>query len=48
MGKSCIRFRKLEDLPLDVIGEAIAKVPVADYIAHYESLLATAKTRRKK
>ena len=32
MGKSCLRFKKLEDLPLDVIGELIARVPVADYI----------------
>ena len=39
MGKSCLRFKKLEDLPLDVIGELIARVPVADYIRHYESNL---------
>lgn len=37
MGKSCVRFRKLEQVPLDVIGELIAKVPVADYIARYEA-----------
>jgi uncharacterized protein YdhG (YjbR/CyaY superfamily) len=39
MGKSCIRFKKLEDIPLDVIGEAIGKVPVADYIRHTEATL---------
>ena len=39
MGKSCLRFKKLEDLPLDVIGELIARVPVADYIRQYESNL---------
>ena len=39
MGKSCLRFKKLEDLPLDVIGELIARVPVADYICQYESNL---------
>ena len=33
MGQCCIRFRKLEDLPLDVIGEAVGKVSMADYIA---------------
>lgn len=27
MGKSCIRFKKLDDLPLDVIGEAIRRLP---------------------
>jgi len=36
MGKSCIRFKKLEDLPLDVIGEAIRRVPARKYIETYE------------
>lgn len=45
MGKSCIRFKKLDDLPLDVIGAAIARVPVADYIARYEAALALLKKR---
>lgn len=39
MGKSCIRFRKIEDLPLEVIGQAIARVPVAAYIRAYESVI---------
>jgi hypothetical protein len=39
MGKSCIRFKKLEDLPLDVIGELIRRVPAKKYIEFYESLL---------
>ena len=37
MGKSCIRFKKLEDLPLNVIGKAVKKVPPKKYIAHYEA-----------
>ena len=37
MGKSCVRFRALDDLPLDVIGEAIARVPPEQYIAIYEA-----------
>jgi hypothetical protein len=37
MGKSCIRFRKLDDLPLDVIGEAIRRVPARTYIEMYET-----------
>jgi hypothetical protein len=36
MGKSCIRFKKLEDLPLDLIGKAIAKVSVDDYVRFFE------------
>jgi hypothetical protein len=39
MGKSCVRFKKLEDLPLDVIGEAIRRAPVKAYIEHYESVV---------
>ena len=37
MGKSCIRFKKVEDLALDVLGRAIARVPVSTYIASYEA-----------
>ncbi len=36
MGKSCIHFKKSDDLALDLIGEAIAKVSVEDYIKYYE------------
>jgi uncharacterized protein DUF1801 len=36
MGKACIRFRTLDALPLDVVGEAIARVPVDAYLAAYE------------
>jgi hypothetical protein len=39
MGKCCIRFRKLDDLPLEVIGEAIRRVPARAYIAYYESAM---------
>jgi hypothetical protein len=46
MGKSCVRFKRLDDLPLDVIGRAIAAVPVDDYIAVYEQ--ARAATARGK
>ena len=37
MGKSCVHFKKLEDLPLDVIGETIARVPLESYVRHYEA-----------
>ena len=37
MGKSCIRIRRLEDAPLDVIGEAIARTPVDRYVARYQA-----------
>jgi hypothetical protein len=36
MGKSCVRFKNLDDVPLDVVGAAIARVSVDDFIADYE------------
>lgn len=37
MGKCCIRFKRLEDVPLDVLGEAIARVSAKKHIAVYEA-----------
>lgn len=37
MGKSCIRFKGLDDLPLDVIAKAIAATSVDTYIERYEA-----------
>jgi hypothetical protein len=37
MGKSCVRFKKLEDLALDAIGAAVAAVPVDKWITIYEA-----------
>jgi len=36
MGKACIRFKKLDDLALGVIGEAIRRVPARKWIEIYE------------
>lgn len=36
MGKSCIRFKKVEDLPLVLIGSIIASHTVQSFIAAYE------------
>ena len=47
MGKACVRFKKLDDLPLEVIAEAIARTPVPDYIAGYEDSRAQMAARRK-
>jgi hypothetical protein len=48
MGKSCVRFKRLEDLPLDLIGKAIARVPVDEYIARTEAILSSMPKRSKK
>ena len=39
MGKSCVRFKKIEDVPLEVIGKAIKRTPVKKFIAGYEASL---------
>jgi uncharacterized protein YdhG (YjbR/CyaY superfamily) len=36
MGKSCVRFKTADDLPLDVIGRTIAATSMKDFIAKYE------------
>ena len=36
MGKSYIRFKKVEAIPFDLIGELVAKISVNDWIATYE------------
>lgn len=39
MGKSCIRFTKLEDIPLDLIGELASKVTPKQWIDIYEKAM---------
>ena len=39
MGKSCIRFKHLEQIPFDLIGELCQKITVNEYIAQYEAIL---------
>jgi uncharacterized protein YdhG (YjbR/CyaY superfamily) len=45
-GKSCVRFRKLDDLPLDLIGQTIAAVPVERLIARVEEAGSARKSKR--
>ena len=37
MGKGCVRFKKLEDLALDVVVRTVARVPVEEHIANYRA-----------
>jgi hypothetical protein len=39
MGKSCIRFKRLGDLPLEVVAEAVRRTTVEQHIADYEAAL---------
>ena len=36
MGKSCVRFKKMTDIPFDLIGELMSKISVNDWIETYE------------
>jgi len=47
MGKACLRFKRLEDLPLDLLGETIARTPVERYIAGYERARQATAARRR-
>ncbi len=38
-GKGCVRFSKMEDIPLDVIGKVVSRISVKDYIRHYEDVM---------
>jgi len=36
MGKGCVRFKKMESIPYDLLAELIRKITVNDYISQYE------------
>src|SRR5690606_14230421 len=36
MGKSCIRFKKMDQIPFDLIGELASKITVNEWIQTYE------------
>ena len=48
MGKGCVRFKKLEQLPVELIGQVIARTPVKKYIACVEAKLNSRSAGRKK
>ncbi len=39
MGKSCIRFKKIEQVPVALIAELASKISMAEYIAQYQAAL---------
>ena len=48
MGKSCVRFKKIEDVPLDVIGKVIKRTTVKKFVAGYESAFGQTSRGAKK
>lgn len=39
MGKSCVRFKKLDDIPYDLIGELVSKISLKEWIEFYEKTI---------
>jgi len=48
MGKSCVRFKKLEDVCLTSLGAAVKRMTAAKFIKHYEANMVSATARKKK
>lgn len=46
MGKSCIRFKKVEDIPYQLIAELAQKMSPKDWIEKYESAFVSNKTKK--
>jgi hypothetical protein len=39
MGKCCIRFKSIDDVPLDIVAKAVQRMPAKKFLAYYESML---------
>lgn len=48
MGKSCLRFKRAEDLPLRAIGTVVASTPVTRLIALHEATHGAARARKSR
>ena len=46
MGKSCVRFRRLDDVPLEVVGEVIRRTDMNAYIDRYREARRASRTAR--
>ena len=48
MGKSCVRFKRLDDLPLDVVGRAIAACSVEEFCAMHDEAASLRKSKARR
>lgn len=48
VGKSCVRFRTLDDLPLDVIGDAVGALTLDEFLAMHDQAASLRKTTRNR
>lgn len=37
MGKSCVRFKKIDEIPFELLGELVSKMTADEWIARYEA-----------
>jgi hypothetical protein len=47
MGKSCVRFRRLDDLPLDLIGEVVARADLEAYVERAKAAHSSLRGERR-
>jgi len=45
MGKGCIRFKKMDQIPFDLIGELAGKISVNEWIECYETQIKNQKSK---
>lgn len=48
VGKSCVRFAKLDDLPLDIVGEAVGAVSLEEFLAMHDEAASLRKSKRNR
>ena len=46
MGKSCVRFKKIDDIPFELLGELVAKMTPQHWITLYESKFLKKQTEK--
>lgn len=47
LGKSCIRFRNMDDIPYDLVAELCAKISLSDFLDYYESGIDPSHTKTR-
>jgi len=47
VGKCCVRFKQLDDLPIEIIAQAVSAMPMKNFIALYEKARGGSKRAKK-
>jgi hypothetical protein len=48
IGRSCVRFKAIDDLPLDVVGKAIRAVTLSEFIAMHDESASMRKSKKNR